>query len=223
MCRHMYKGRGMYMCGMILAAIWVLVVSTLLSLVLFTLGSSVHIRSGGGGLSQTAAPAVAKWFWGGRGWARGGGGGGPGGAGCPPPGAQPGRHARCETEMFGPWTRYCKRRGKGGLKRRIMGRFFFAGCTRVGGRRDGRRRQAEDSRPQMGADCRAPLPSDSSCRPSKNSGPTARGLCGRTSAAFLSPPTDVWGPGAGAGSARAGGWAGGGGGGGFWGGCGGDL
>ena len=37
---------------------------------------------------------------------------------------QPGRHARCETEMFGPWTRYCKRRGKGGLKRRIMGRFF---------------------------------------------------------------------------------------------------
>ena len=74
--------------------------------------------------------------------------------------SQPGRHARCETEMFGPWTRYCKRRGKGGLKRRIMGRFFFAGCTRVGGRRDGRRRQAEDSRPQMGADCRAPLPSE---------------------------------------------------------------
>lgn len=106
---------------------------------------------------------------------------------------QPGRHARCETEMFGPWTRYCKRRGKGGLKRRIMGR-FFAGCTRVGGRRDGRRRQAEDSRPQMGANCRAPLPSDPSCQPSKNSGPTARGLCGRTSAAFLSPPTDVWGP-----------------------------
>ncbi len=38
------------MYDMILAAIWVLVVSTLLSLVLFTLGSSVHIRSGGGGL-----------------------------------------------------------------------------------------------------------------------------------------------------------------------------
>ena len=55
MCRHMYKGRGMYMCGMILAAIWVLVVSTLLSLVLFTLGSSVHIRSGGGGLLPLAA------------------------------------------------------------------------------------------------------------------------------------------------------------------------
>ncbi|WP_418805031.1 hypothetical protein [Phascolarctobacterium sp.] len=43
------------MCGMILAAIWVLVVSTLLSLVLFTLGSSVHIRSGGGGLLPLAA------------------------------------------------------------------------------------------------------------------------------------------------------------------------
>lgn len=72
---------------------------------------------------------------------------------------QPGRHARCETDKFGLWTRYCKRRGKGGLKRRIMGRFFFAGCTRAGGRRDGRRRQAEDGRSQMGADGRAPLPS----------------------------------------------------------------
>ena len=86
--------------------------------------------------------------------------GGGGGGRMAPQRSQPGRHARCETEMFGPWTRYCKRRGKGGLKRRIMGRFFFAGCTRVGGRRDGRRRQAEDSRPQMGADCRAPLPSE---------------------------------------------------------------
>ena len=46
----MCKGRGMYMYDMILAAIWVLVVSTLLSLVLFTLGSSVHIRSGAASL-----------------------------------------------------------------------------------------------------------------------------------------------------------------------------
>lgn len=97
---------------------------------------------------------------------------------------QPGRHARCETEMFGPWTRYCKRRGKGGLKRRIMGRFFFAGCTRVGGKSEGRRRQAEDGRSQMGADGRAPLPCNPSCRPSKNSDQTARGLCGRARCVF---------------------------------------
>ena len=77
-----------------------------------------------------------------------------------PPRAQPGRAGRGATPKCCAWARYWQRRGKGGLKRRIMGRFFFAGCTRVGGRRDGRRRQAEDSRPQMGADCRAPLPSE---------------------------------------------------------------
>ena len=38
------------MCGMILAAIRVFVLSPLLSFVLFTLGSSVHMRAEGGGL-----------------------------------------------------------------------------------------------------------------------------------------------------------------------------
>lgn len=109
--------------------------------------------------------------------------------------SQPGRHARCETEMFGPWTRYCKRRGKGGLKRRIMGRFFFAGCTRVGGRRDGRRRQAEDSRPADGSG----LPRPSAKRfllPAVEAIPAdgTRFVRPHQARLSLSPPTDVWGP-----------------------------
>ena len=47
-----------------------------------------------------------------------------------------------------------KRRSK-----KTHNRTFFTGRTRVGGKSEGRRRQAEDSRPQMEADCRAPLPS----------------------------------------------------------------